>query len=68
MSTNGIRIGIGILFPRMGFEFELNRACIFKGGIGIGPESKGFHLESKLNRNLLLPELHIIGTSLTVTL
>ena len=46
-------------FPRM--ELELNLTCIFKGGIGIGIESKGFGPESELNWNRLLPELHLIG-------
>ena len=32
----------------------------FKGGIGIKIELKGFGPESELNRNRLLPELHII--------
>ncbi len=47
-------------------ELELNRACIFKDGVGIGTESKRFGLEWELNQNRLLQELHIIDVHLQV--
>ena len=46
-----------MIFSWVELELELNLAYIFKGGIGI--ELKGCGLESEMNWNRLLPELHI---------
>ncbi len=62
----GTGIGIPGIFRAYGIgmwieskaKITLNQAYIFKGGIGIGIESKGFGPESELNRNWLLLELH----------
>ena len=45
-------------------ESEWNQTNIFWGGIGIGIELNIIGPESELNRNRLLPELHIIGSCL----
>ena len=45
-------------------ESEWNRTDIFWGGIGIGIELNITGPESELNRNRVLPELHIIGSDL----
>ncbi len=46
---------------RVESESKWNRTNIFSGGIGIGIESNIIGLESELNWNRHLPELHIIG-------
>ncbi len=54
-------IGIEIEQILARVELEWNQINILWGGIGIGVELNIIGLESELNWNRLLPELHIIA-------